>query len=594
MDGCAPDSGAGDGDGGGDGDGDGDLCFTDCGDGDGGDGDGDINLGGGSGDGDIAPAENCGDGVLNDDEACDDGNEMGGDGCAASCLSLEPGFTCSKPNQPCQPFAKCGDGVVRFPESCDDENTTPGDGCSANCKEEIGWRCDGSPSTCAKTTCGDGLQEGAEACEHHPSTLVQGQALPFSSNRCTVDTCQKEPDCRGDSCISACGDGLRINEACDDGNTLDGDGCSSTCEVEDGYLCKSAPCEKYDPDGDGEGECMLRVPAIFRDFAGSGGSKWVDVDPNNCGETAGIASSTLTNGKPTFTGVSAGDCVQSASSFLDWYRTSANSSTIVGEVRLFDNGGGGFVNMYGTNGDGLSPTKYDGQEGNPTFFPLDGHELAFTTETYQAVIPPAYGGNDGWDTQAPGMHNFHFTTEVQYWFQYQDDMNATLSFLGDDDVWVFINNRLAVDLGGLHVPREGFVTIDGTSLITHDFTNNTTGDTTETTTRTAASFGLQDGNVYSIKVFQAERHVVGSSFKLTLAGFDSSRSDCQSQCGDSIIGAGEECDDGVNDGGYNECQPGCVLGGYCGDGITQEGEDCDDGDPNKPAGCSGCRILVVK
>lgn len=28
---------------------------------------------------------------------------------------------------------------------------------------------------------------------------------------------------------------------CDDGNNIDGDGCSSTCEVEDGWICSTYP-----------------------------------------------------------------------------------------------------------------------------------------------------------------------------------------------------------------------------------------------------------------------------------------------------------------------------------------------------------------
>jgi cysteine-rich repeat protein len=95
-------------------------------------------------------------------------------------------------------------------------------------------------------------------------------------------------------------------------------------------------------------------------------------------------------------------------------------------------------------------------------------------------------------------------------------------------------------------------------------------------------------------VFHAERKVEGSSFKLTLSGFSTSRSDCTPICGDAIVTLGEECDDGVNDGGYEQCGPNCVLGARCGDGVVQEGEDCDDGNRRDGDACgSSCRVLIL-
>ena len=35
------------------------------------------------------------------------------------------------------------------------------------------------------------------------------------------------------------------NETCDDGNVLDGDGCSSLCSVENAYFCLSSPSLCY-------------------------------------------------------------------------------------------------------------------------------------------------------------------------------------------------------------------------------------------------------------------------------------------------------------------------------------------------------------
>jgi cysteine-rich repeat protein len=46
-------------------------------------------------------------------------------------------------------------------------------------------------------------------------------------------------------CGTVCGNGLlEATEQCDDGNTVEGDGCSSTCTVENGFVCRNpgAPC----------------------------------------------------------------------------------------------------------------------------------------------------------------------------------------------------------------------------------------------------------------------------------------------------------------------------------------------------------------
>ncbi len=58
-------------------------------------------------------------------------------------------------------------------------------------------------------------------------------------------------------------------------------------------------------------------------------------------------------------------------------------------------------------------------------------------------------------------------------------------------------------------------------------------------------------------------------------------------CGDGEIDGHEACDDGINDGAYGGCQPGCgALGPTCGDGNVDEGEGCDDGNVDDGDGCS--------
>lgn len=57
-----------------------------------------------------------------------------------------------------------------------------------------------------------------------------------------------------------------------------------------------------------------------------------------------------------------------------------------------------------------------------------------------------------------GGRNQHFCFESHANFRFKKGLR--FSFRGDDDIWVYINNKLAVDLGGTHLAAPGYVDLD--------------------------------------------------------------------------------------------------------------------------------------
>jgi len=203
----------------------------------------------------------CGDGLRVGREAteagyCDDANVEDLDGCSATC-SVECGFICSPPTSDeaigdtCA--SVCGDGLlVAGTEECDDGNEDDADGCSSMCAVEAGWTCTSLPcegSQCG-FECGDGWRVGEEL---EDGNCDDGNLQNFDgcSGTCSVEcgfTCTSpstEESGSGDVCSASCGDGvLAGEEICDDGNTQEGDGCSSICQHEIGWLCAATSCGK--------------------------------------------------------------------------------------------------------------------------------------------------------------------------------------------------------------------------------------------------------------------------------------------------------------------------------------------------------------
>ena len=396
--------------------------------------------------------------------------------------------------------AACGNHIIDNAEGCDDGNTVPGDGCSP--------------------------------------------------------LCQREPACNAGQCTSVCGDGVVVaGEDCDDGNLSNGDGCSASCQVEDGYTCARAAA-------------TLALPIVYRDFRKGGDFEPAAATGLNAA-VQGLVQSTLdAEGKPVFAGTANQAYITSAASFSTWYRdTAGKNSNYTSTLTLWSDDGVAYANRWGSNGERyayysnitfcdvsdcsvaactaaagqqcFSPcTPYGASytyaclatnnalDGNPLFFPLDDapNMITPTSEYITAMIPPPFAPY--WQTDPSGArHNFSFTSELKFWFYYQAGQTYSIQFLGDDDVWVFVNRHLALDLGGLHTEVRGHLDIaaDGSGNVT---ISQAEPSPPPAPLNQTVSLGLEDGHVYEVAVFHAERKSTGSAYALTTSGLGLSPSRC--------------------------------------------------------------------
>ena len=151
--------------------------------------------------------------------------------------------------------------------------------------------------------------------------------------------------------------------------------------------------------------------------------------------------------------------IQSADSFNQWFQdVEGVNISIPLSITLVRQGDGSYVF------DDANDSTYQSLGG---FFPIE---------------------NQGWGNPGGSPdRNFHFTFELHTEFTYDEDGAQFFSFLGDDDVWVFINGQLVIDLGGVHSATEQGV--DLTRL------------------------NLQNGETYALDFFFAERHRTQSNFR---------------------------------------------------------------------------------
>ncbi|CAD8215397.1 unnamed protein product [Paramecium octaurelia] len=175
----------------------------------------------------------CGDGQVAQSsmEQCDDGNYDQGDGCyqckfecvpyCRSCADRDTCLVCEKyfelSNNSCRPI--CGDdNIVDGLEECEDGNNIPYDGCF-NCI----FQCEKECEICGQGTC---------------VQCIDGYII--AKNYCEVNNQTFIDDDKDEDEQTQCANAMYTNnEECDDGNKIDGDGCSSLCQIEINWFCNN-------------------------------------------------------------------------------------------------------------------------------------------------------------------------------------------------------------------------------------------------------------------------------------------------------------------------------------------------------------------